>query len=62
MTTIKQTCSCGAFMSIEGNSTDCQYRSKEFLEAHAICRKHGVRKQWEKEDAESDLERFRMAF
>jgi hypothetical protein len=54
MATLKMTCSCGAKMSIEGTSSDCDFRSREFLEAHYICRKHGVRKQWEIEDENSN--------
>jgi hypothetical protein len=62
MATIVISCSCGAKMTIEDkNSTWCGHRAKEFLEGHYMCRKHGVKKQWEIEDENSDLERFSMA-
>ena len=57
MATIKQSCPCGAYIEIKGKDVlSCSYQSREFLEAHHICRKHGVQKQWEIEDEKSDLE------
>ena len=62
MASIKLSCSCGASIEIKGKDLfSCSFQSKEFTEAHYICRKHGVQKQWEIEDEKSDLERFRLA-
>lgn len=39
MAKIKQTCPCGAVMKFEGkDGYECGHRSREFLEAHAMCR------------------------
>ena len=62
MASIKLSCSCGAEIFIQGKDVfSCTFPYKDFLKEHYICRKHGVRKQWEEEDEKGDLEGFGLA-
>lgn len=36
--TLKETCSCGAILEVEGDTVSTQYRQKDFQKAHENCR------------------------
>lgn len=38
--TIKETCVCGASFEATGSTSHCAFRYKDFLDAHAVCRKN----------------------